>query len=109
MTREVWVLEDKRGNPREISMLKRRVQPTIADTVNGFALTRYIPEQSALSSAQGEGRASWAVAVLDATWAANPPVPGSVFDEWKRRRDHEWPRIDLDDLRSDAKAEVASE
>lgn len=34
------------------------------------------------------------------TWAANPPMPGSVFDE-RKRHDHEWPRMDLRDLERD--------
>lgn len=35
------------------------------------------------------------------TWAANPPMPGSVFDERCERHDHEWPRMDLGDLSRD--------
>jgi hypothetical protein len=42
--REVWVLEDKSGNPRELSLRMRRVLPTVADLREGYVLTKYVPE-----------------------------------------------------------------
>ena len=40
------------------------------------------------------------------TWAVNPPLRNSIFDHSRDdRREHEWPRMDLEDLKRDEKAE----